>query len=129
MTDPQVGLVMLGIFIFIICSAFPIAFTLMALGVGFGYYAYFTTGQDLRQPHLHLLVQNTFEVLVNDVLMAIPLFLFMGYHRRARQHSRPAVHSLQLVDEARAGLAGGGDAGHLRAVRDRHRHRRRGGHA
>src|SRR3970282_910365 len=41
MSDPQVALFILGIFIFIILLGFPIAFTLMAMGVGFGYYAYF----------------------------------------------------------------------------------------
>ena len=34
MTDPQVGMLMLGLFIFIIMLGFPIAFTLMAMGVG-----------------------------------------------------------------------------------------------
>ncbi len=46
MTDPQLGMLMLGLFIFIIMLGFPIAFTLMAMGVSFGYYAYYTAGQD-----------------------------------------------------------------------------------
>ncbi len=41
MTDPQVALLMLGLFIFLVFLGFPIAFTLMAMGIGFGYYAYF----------------------------------------------------------------------------------------
>src|SRR3546814_7731803 len=41
MTDPQVALFMLGIFIIVIFLGFPIAFTLMAMGISFGYYAYF----------------------------------------------------------------------------------------
>ena len=45
MTDPQVGMLMLGLFIFIIMLGFPIAFTLMAMGVAFGYYAYFVVDQ------------------------------------------------------------------------------------
>ena len=45
MTDPQIALMMLGLFIFIIMLGFPIAFTLMAMGVGFGYYAYFQLDQ------------------------------------------------------------------------------------
>ena len=44
MSDPAVALVMLGILVFTICIGFPVAFTLMALGVGFGYYAYFQDG-------------------------------------------------------------------------------------
>jgi len=80
MTDPQVGMLMLGLFIFIIMLGFPIAFTLVAMGVGFGFYAYYTPGQEFFQNRVFtLLVQKTFEVASNDVLIAVPLFLFMGY--------------------------------------------------
>jgi len=80
MTDPQVGMLMLGLFIFIIMLGFPIAFTLMAMGVGFGYYAYYTPGQEFFQNRIFtLLVQKAFEVMSSDVLVAVPLFLFMGY--------------------------------------------------
>ncbi|MBX6426061.1 MAG: TRAP transporter large permease subunit [Variibacter sp.] len=80
MTDPQIGMMMLGLFIFIIMLGFPIAFTLMAMGVAFGYYAYFTPGQDFFDNRIFtLLVQKTFEVTSSDVLTAVPLFLFMGY--------------------------------------------------
>ena len=41
MTDPQIAVMMLGIFIMTIFLGFPICFTLMAMGVGFGYYAYY----------------------------------------------------------------------------------------
>jgi tripartite ATP-independent transporter DctM subunit len=79
-TDPQIGMSMLGLFIFIIMLGFPIAFTLMAMGVGFGFYAYYTPGQEIFQNRIFtLLVQKTFEVTSNDVLTAVPLFLFMGY--------------------------------------------------
>lgn len=82
MTDPQVALLMLGLFLFMVLLGFPIAFTLMAMGLGFGYYAYYDS---LRMDHLFdnrifdLFVQNTFSVMSNDVLVAVPLFLFMGY--------------------------------------------------
>src|SRR5687767_14234035 len=80
MTDPQIGMLMLGLFIFIIMLGFPIAFTLIAMGVGFGFYAYYTPGQDILDNRIFsLLVQKTFEVTSNDVLTAVPLFLFMGY--------------------------------------------------
>jgi tripartite ATP-independent transporter DctM subunit len=80
MTDPQVGMFMLGLFIFIIMLGFPIAFTLIAMGVGFGFYAYYTPGQVIFENRIFsLLVQKTFEVTSNDVLTAVPLFLFMGY--------------------------------------------------
>jgi tripartite ATP-independent transporter DctM subunit len=59
---------------------FPIAFTLMAMAVGFGFYAYYVPGQDILTNRIFsLLVQKAFEVMSNDVLTAVPLFLFMGY--------------------------------------------------
>jgi len=80
MSDPVIALVMLGILVFTIMIGFPVAFTLMALGVGFGYYAYFQGGQAFFDNRVfYLLTQNTFTVLNNDVLVAVPLFLFMGY--------------------------------------------------
>jgi tripartite ATP-independent transporter DctM subunit len=80
MSDPAVALLMLGIFIFIIFLGFPIAFTLMAMGIGFGYYAYFIADQAFFDNRIFFLfTQNTFSVMNNDVLISIPLFLFMGY--------------------------------------------------
>ncbi len=79
-SDPVLALVMLGILVFTIMIGFPVAFTLMALGVGFGYYAYFQPGQHyLDNRVFYLLTQNTFTVLNNDALVSIPLFLLMGY--------------------------------------------------
>ncbi len=79
-SNPALALVMLGIFILIILLGFPIAFTLMALGVGFGYYAYFQPDQAFFDNRVfYLLTQNTWSVMSNDVLVAVPLFLFMGY--------------------------------------------------
>jgi len=80
MSDPAVALLMLGLFILIIFLGFPIAFTLMAMGIGFGYYAYFELGQSFWDNRIfYLFTQNTFSVMNNDVLISIPLFLFMGY--------------------------------------------------
>ena len=80
MSDPAVALLMLGILVFTICIGFPVAFTLMALGVGFGFYAYFQAGQAFFDSRVfYLLTQNTFTVLNNDALVSIPLFLLMGY--------------------------------------------------
>src|SRR5689334_3330646 len=73
---------MIGILIVCIFLGFPIAFTLMALAIGFGYYAYF---EPARMDHLFdnrifdLFVNQTYTVMSNDVLTAVPLFLFMGY--------------------------------------------------
>jgi tripartite ATP-independent transporter DctM subunit len=97
MTDPQVGMLMLGLFIFIIMLGFPIAFTLMAMGVGFGYYAYFTPGQEFFQNRIFtLLVQKAFEVMSSDVLVAVPLFLFMGYLVERANILDRLFHALQL---------------------------------
>ncbi|MGH6934122.1 MAG: TRAP transporter large permease [Dongiaceae bacterium] len=74
MTDPQLGVLMLGLFIVLIMLGFPIAFTLMALGFGFGLLAY-----DALNPVLSLVVQKTFGVMINDILISVPLFVFMGY--------------------------------------------------
>jgi len=103
MTDPQVALMMLGLFIFVVFLGFPIAYTLMALGIGFGYYAYFDAGRMWRAYDrlaegagwwdsttlwleglfnnriFDLFINQTFTVMSNEVLTAIPLFLFMGY--------------------------------------------------
>ncbi|MHA6264775.1 TRAP transporter large permease [Arenibacterium sp. CAU 1754] len=84
MTDPQVAIVMLCLFIVLVLLGFPIAFTLLAMGVGFGYYAYYqgppeTLSGIFDNNIFYLLNQNTYSVMENDTLVAIPLFLFMGY--------------------------------------------------
>ena len=103
MTDPQVALMMLGLFILIVFLGFPIAFTLMAMGIGFGYYAYFDAGRMWRAFNrldeaaswwestrlwiegfynnriFDLFINQTYTVMSNEVLTAVPLFLFMGY--------------------------------------------------
>ena len=80
MSDPVLALVMLGILVATIMIGFPVAFTLMALGVSFGYYAYFQSGQAFVDNRVfYLLTQNTFTVMNNDALVSIPLFLLMGY--------------------------------------------------
>jgi len=80
MSDPIIALVMLGLFIVFIFLGFPIAFTLMAMGIMFGAYAYYVPGQSIFDNNIfYLFTQNTFSVMNNDVLISIPLFLFMGY--------------------------------------------------
>lgn len=85
MTNPEVAIFMLCLFIFLVLLGFPIAFTLLAMGVAFGYYAYYTEGSvetfsDIFSNQIfYLLNQNTYSVMENDTLVAIPLFLFMGY--------------------------------------------------
>ncbi|CAH2402954.1 TRAP transporter large permease [Mesorhizobium escarrei] len=104
MSDPQVAVAMLLILVLAIFLGFPVAFTLMALGVAFGYYAYLNPGRMWRAYEravedgadgwtlaehwiggffnnriFDLFVNQTYSVISNDVLTAIPLFLFMGY--------------------------------------------------
>ena len=80
MSDPVIALVMLGLFILVIFLGFPIAFTLMAMGIGFGMFAYWDPSAAVLENRIfYLFVQNTFSVMNNDVLISIPLFLFMGY--------------------------------------------------
>ena len=82
MTDPQVAMVMMGSFVASILLGFPICFTLIAMGVGFGYYAYAPANwfeHPLQNQIFDLLVNQTYSVMINDVLVAVPLFLFMGY--------------------------------------------------
>jgi tripartite ATP-independent transporter DctM subunit len=82
LTDPQVAIFMMGIFIILVLLGFPIAFTLLAMGVGFGYYAYYDSTKLVSifdNRIFDLVVQNTYSVMANNVLTAVPLFLFMGY--------------------------------------------------
>ena len=98
MSNPALALVMLGSFIFIILLGFPIAFTLMAMGVGFGYYAYYVPGQEFFDNRVfYLLSQNTFSIMNNDVLTAVPLFLFMGYMIERANILDRLFHSLQVA--------------------------------
>ena len=71
-TNPELGMIQLGAFIIIILLGFPIAFTLVAMGIFFGLYA-------MGDRVFDLLVTNTYDIMSNDVLTAVPLFLFMGY--------------------------------------------------
>jgi tripartite ATP-independent transporter DctM subunit len=96
LTDPQLGITMLGLFIVLLCLGFPIAFTLMALGVFFGY-------MGMQERVFDLLVQRTYGVMSNDVLISIPLFVFMGYIIERANILDRLFRSLQL---ASGGLPG-----------------------
>ncbi len=97
MSDPILAIFMLGIFIVFIFLGFPIAFTLMAVGIGFGFYAYFDPAQAIFQNKIfYLFVQNTFSVMSNDVLISVPLFLFMGYIIERANILDQLFYSLQI---------------------------------
>lgn len=103
MTDPQVAILMLSLFIVLVMLGFPVAFTLLAMGVAFGYYAYYdggpvTQASDIFENTIfYLLNQNTYSVMENDTLVAIPLFLFMGYVVERANIVNRLFSSLQLA--------------------------------
>lgn len=90
MSNEMLGIVMLGIFIVTILLGFPVAFTLIALALGFGYFA-------IGDIIFTLLVQRTYGVMSNDVLIAVPLFLFMGYLVERANVLERLFKSLQLA--------------------------------
>ena len=80
MTNGHLGLLMLGLIVVAIMLGFPTAFTLMGLGTMFTWFAYYSVDPStaVRQT-LDLMVQRAFWVMNNDVLISVPLFVFMGY--------------------------------------------------
>ncbi|MEM7255808.1 MAG: TRAP transporter large permease subunit [Pseudomonadota bacterium] len=102
MTNPEVAILMLSLFIVLVLLGFPIAFTLLAMGVGFGYYAYYSgplesVSDIFNNQIFYLLNQNTYSVMENDTLVAIPLFLFMGYVVERANIVNRLFSSLQLA--------------------------------
>jgi TRAP-type mannitol/chloroaromatic compound transport system permease large subunit len=79
-TNGHLGLLMLALIVVAIMLGFPTAFTLMGMGVFFGWLAYRSVNPEIATRQvLDLMVQRTYSVMSNDVLIAIPLFVFMGY--------------------------------------------------
>ena len=82
MTNGHYGLLMLSLVVVAIMLGFPTAFTLMGMGMMFAFFAYHSgdqTAAGAMQQTLDLMVQRAFSVMGNDVLISIPLFVFMGY--------------------------------------------------
>jgi TRAP-type mannitol/chloroaromatic compound transport system permease large subunit len=80
MTNGHMGLLMLALVVVAIMLGFPTAFTLMGMGMIFAWIAYKSQNPDLAiQQTLDLMVQRAYSVMSNDVLISIPLFVFMGY--------------------------------------------------
>ena len=88
--NPELGVIMLGMFVIFIMFGFPIAFSLMALAVFFGYWA---MGDLIFQ----LVVQRSYSVMTNDVLISVPLFVFMGYIVERANILDRLFRSLQLA--------------------------------
>ncbi len=82
MTNGHYGLLMLSLVVVAIMLGFPTAFTLMGMGMLFTFFAYHSGDQSAAgavKQTLDLMVQRAFSVMGNDVLISIPLFVFMGY--------------------------------------------------
>ncbi|WP_439519513.1 TRAP transporter large permease [Hydrogenophaga sp.] len=82
MTNGHYGLLMLSLVVVAIMLGFPTAFTLMGMGMMFAFFAYHSgdqTAAGAMKQTLDLMVQRAFSVMGNDVLISIPLFVFMGY--------------------------------------------------
>ena len=74
-TSGHLGLMMLSLVVVAIMLGFPTAFTLMGMGMIFTWIAY----EENTTKTLTLMVQSAYKVMSNDVLISIPLFVFMGY--------------------------------------------------
>ena len=80
MTNGHLGLLMLAMIVVAIMLGFPTAFTLMGMGTMFTFFFYYSQNPGLALVRtLDLMVQRAFAVMNNDVLISVPLFVFMGY--------------------------------------------------
>ncbi len=98
MSEPALGLLMLCLIVVAIMMGFPTAFTLMGLGIFFGFYAFYDPTQlwvDNRV--FDLMVQRTYGAMTNDVLISIPLFVLMGYVMERGALVDKMFYSIQLA--------------------------------
>ncbi|MCE9657756.1 MAG: TRAP transporter large permease subunit [Burkholderiales bacterium] len=80
MSDAALGLSMLGLIVVVIMLGFPTAFTLMGLGMFFGFIAFYNPAQHWFDNRIFdLMVQRAFGAMTNETLLSIPLFVLMGY--------------------------------------------------
>jgi TRAP-type mannitol/chloroaromatic compound transport system permease large subunit len=98
MSDPALGLMMLSLIIVVIMLGFPTAFTLMGLGMVFGFVAFYDPAMPWVDNRVfNLIVQRTFGAMNNDVLISIPLFVLMGYVMERGALVDKMFHSVQLA--------------------------------
>ena len=98
MSDPALGLLMLGLIVVVIMLGFPTAFTLMGLGIVFGYIAFFDPMRAFYDNRVFdLMVQRTYGAMTNDVLISIPLFVLMGYVMERGALVDKMFYSIQLA--------------------------------
>ena len=98
MSDPSLGLLMLGLIVAAIMMGYPTAFTLMGLGMVFGYIAFWVPGAHWWDNKIFdLIAQRTYGVMTNDTLLSVPLFVFMGYIMERAALVDRMFHSVQLA--------------------------------
>ena len=98
MSDPALGLLMLTLIVVVIMMGFPTAFTLMGLGIFFGFIAFYVPGQIWTENRVFtLMVQRTYGAMTNDVLISIPLFVLMGYVMERGALVDKMFYSIQLA--------------------------------
>ncbi|MBU3647273.1 MAG: TRAP transporter large permease subunit [Limnohabitans sp.] len=98
MSDPALGLTMLCLIVVVIMMGFPTAFTLMGLGMAFGFTAFYDPSQPwLDNRIFNLMVQRTYGAMTNDTLLSIPLFVLMGYVMERGALVDKMFHSVQLA--------------------------------
>ena len=98
MSDPALGLLMLGLIVVVILLGFPTAFTLMGLGMFFGFIAYRDPSQSWTHNRVFdLMVERTYGAMTNDVLISIPLFVLMGYVMERGALVDKMFYSIQLA--------------------------------
>ena len=98
MSDPALGLLMLCLIVVVIMMGFPTAFTLMGLGMFFGYIAFHVPHQMFTDNQVFdLMVQRTYGAMTNDVLVSIPLFVLMGYVMERGALVDKMFYSIQLA--------------------------------
>ena len=98
MSDPALGLLMLGLIVVVILMGFATAFTLMGLGMFFGFIAFYDPNQSwVHNRVFDLMVQRTYGAMTNDVLISIPLFVLMGYVMERGALVDKMFYSIQLA--------------------------------
>src|SRR5712672_852332 len=98
MSDPALGLLMLALIVVVIMMGFATAFTLMGLGILFGFIAFYNPNEAwIHNKVFDLMVQRTYGAMTNDVLISIPLFVLMGYVMERGALVDKMFYSIQLA--------------------------------
>ena len=98
MSNAALGMTMLCLIVVVIMMGFPTAFTLMGLGMLFGFFAFYDPSIPwLDNKIFPLMVQRAFGAMNNDVLLSIPLFVLMGYIMERGALVDKMFHSVQLA--------------------------------